>query len=74
MKIKLLSVLALAATMLGACAPTGDDTEYKVTFANYDDSVLFVDTVKAGETATYEGETPTRPADDEYTYTFSQKA
>ena len=71
MKIKLLSVLALAATMLGACAPTGDDTEYKVTFANYDETVLFTDTVKAGETAVYEGETPTRPADDEYTYTFS---
>lgn len=71
MKVKLLSVLALAATMLGACAPTGDDTEYKVTFANYDETVLFTDTVKAGKTAVYEGETPTRPNDSEYTYTFS---
>ena len=44
---------------------------YTVTFANWDETVLFTDTVKAGETAVYEGETPTRPDDSEYTYTFN---
>ncbi len=46
-------------------------TTYTVTFANYDDTVLFVDTVEEGGTAVYEGETPTRPDDSEYTYTFN---
>ena len=44
---------------------------YTVTFANWDETVLFVDTVEQGGTAAYEGETPTRPDDSEYTYTFS---
>lgn len=51
----------------------GGDTPvtYTVTFANWDDEVLFVDTVLEGETAVYEGETPTRPDDSENTYTFN---
>ncbi len=44
---------------------------YTVTFANWDERVLFVDTVEQGATAIYEGETPTRPDDSEYTYTFN---
>ena len=44
---------------------------YTVTFANWDETVLFVDTVEQGGTAVYEGEAPTRPDDSEYTYTFN---
>lgn len=51
----------------------GGDTPvtYTVTFANWDGTVLFVDTVLEGENAIYEGETPTRPDDSENTYTFN---
>lgn len=45
--------------------------EYSVTFRNYDSSVLEVDKVVYGRTAVYKGETPIRPDDDQYTYTFS---
>ena len=52
--------------------PLGETVDtFTVTFVNYDDTVLFVDEVNEGATAVYEGETPTRPDDDEYTYTFS---
>ncbi len=46
-------------------------TLFHVTFLNYDDSLLYEVDVKEGETATYVGETPTKPEDDEYTYEFS---
>lgn len=44
--------------------------EFKVTFTNYDDSVLFTDIVKKGEDAVYEGKTPIRPEDENYRYEF----
>ena len=47
------------------------ETYYHVTFVNYDDSLLYEVDVKEGETATYVGETPTKPEDDEFTYEFS---
>ncbi len=76
MKLKLLAVLAASIGLLTGCdepdpVPPGPEGEFTVTFVNYDETVLGTDTVKAGETAVYEGETPTRPADSEYTYTFS---
>ncbi|MCI2085559.1 MAG: phosphodiester glycosidase family protein [Olsenella sp.] len=44
---------------------------YTVTWKNWDGSVLEKDTyVKAGETAKYDGATPTRAADDNFSYTF----
>lgn len=69
----ILPVLLIA---LSACdnpyvPPTPDPETFEVTFCNYDESVLYVDVVKKGEDALYEGETPTRPDDSEYTYTFS---
>ena len=44
---------------------------YKVTFKNYDGSVLLEVTVKEGEMATYTGETPTKASNEKYSYEFS---
>lgn len=44
---------------------------YKVEWKNYDGAVLETDYVDYGDKATYEGETPTRPTDTQYVYTFS---
>ncbi len=44
---------------------------WKVTFVNYDNSVLFTTNVVVGGTAVYEGATPTKPADANGSYTFS---
>ena len=45
--------------------------EYTVTFKNYDGSILEVDSVTAGSSATFHGSTPVRPSDDNGHYTFS---
>ena len=47
-----------------------DVTYYHVRFVNYDESLLYEVDVKEGEAATYSGETPTKPDDDEFTYEF----
>ena len=44
---------------------------YTVKFLNYDGEVLQSSTVNHGETPVYSGKTPERPADAQYTYTFS---
>lgn len=43
---------------------------HHVTFVNYDDSVLYETDVVEGKAATYKGETPTQPDDDEFKYEF----
>jgi len=45
-------------------------TYYHVTFLNYDETILYETDVLEGHEAIYEGETPTRPEDDEFTYEF----
>ena len=45
--------------------------KYTVTFKNYDGTVLqTVQDVNYGDEVTYEGETPTKPGHDRYTYAF----
>ena len=45
---------------------------YTITWVNYDGTVLEVDkNVKAGELPTYDGNTPVKADDNDYTYTFS---
>lgn len=51
-------------------ASASDGTYFHVTFLNYDDSLLYEVDVLDGESATYEGETPFKPEDDEFTYEF----
>lgn len=43
---------------------------YHVTFLNYDETTLYEVDVLEGNEAIYEGEEPTKPEDDDYTYTF----
>ena len=45
--------------------------EYEISFVNFDGSVLQTSTVTYGETPEYTGKTPTRDADDKYTYEFN---
>jgi hypothetical protein len=45
--------------------------QYTVTFKNHDGSVLQSTSVAYGETPVYAGTAPTKPATDQYTYTFS---
>ena len=44
---------------------------HRITWKNYDDSVITVQDVGDGAVPYYSDETPTKPADDHYTYTFS---
>lgn len=43
---------------------------YHVTFKNYDETILEEKDVLSGEEAVYEGKTPTKEEDDEFTYEF----
>lgn len=48
-----------------------EDVYYHVTFLNDDEeTVLYEVDVKEGEEAVYQGETPTKEEDDEFTYEF----
>ncbi len=49
--------------------PNEADSEYTVTFKNYNGMILSEQKVKEGESATAPAD-PTRPADAQYTYTF----
>ncbi|MDR2828567.1 MAG: leucine-rich repeat protein, partial [Acholeplasmatales bacterium] len=44
---------------------------YLIKFLNYDNTVLQSGLVPYGSVPVYEGETPTRPSDQQYSYTFS---
>lgn len=44
---------------------------YQITWKNWDGSVLATDSVKYDDTPVYSGETPVRPDDNQYSYTFA---
>lgn len=47
-----------------------EETYYHVTFLNYDETLLYEVDVLEGTEAIYQGETPTRPEQDGFTFTF----
>ncbi len=47
-----------------------DIREHTVTWKNYDGTILETDTVLHGNMPSYDGETPTKPADADHSYTF----
>ncbi|MGN0149114.1 MAG: InlB B-repeat-containing protein, partial [Clostridia bacterium] len=48
-----------------------EPTEYLITFVNYDNTELQSGMVSVGTLPVYSGETPTKPNDDKYSYTFT---
>ena len=48
------------------------EVKFHVRFVNYDDTLLYETDVLAGNEAVYVGDEPTRPEDDEFTYTFKE--
>lgn len=61
-------------TMFGDKIPSSSDrymTQYTVTWANEDGTVLATEEYDMGVTPEYKGATPTKADDDKYTYTFS---
>ena len=63
-----LTVTLLASSVFGCVR--NQDTYFKVTFKNYDDTILYQTRVKKGGTAIYDKDTPTRPATFDYYYEF----
>lgn len=62
------SLVEIGDLILGDEAP--ETKTYTITWANYDGTVLETDAVAEGETPVYNGEPPTRVANNNYTYTF----
>ena len=54
----------------GSSSSAQQDVYYTVTFLNYNNALLKEVSVKEGETAVYDGATPTRVEEDGYIYTF----
>lgn len=48
-----------------------DSTIHTVTWKNYDGTVLDKETYYVNDTPSYKGDTPVKPSDDDYNYTFS---
>ena len=50
---------------------TSTVNEYTVKWLNYNGDILDTDSVKYGENPVYSGETPAKPTDEQFTYTFT---
>ena len=73
MRIKKIFALALVVFILGACSHDNKATTYTVTWKNWDGSVLEEDTgLEIGTLPSYDGNTPTRPDSDRYTFYFTR--
>ena len=71
-KISKFITLTLVSCILGSCAPKSKIPTYTVTWKNWDGTVLEVDEdVRRGSYPEYNGETPTRPDEGAYYYSFS---
>lgn len=73
MKKTLLLSFTVCAFLLSGCIDNINlrQEKFKVSFINYDDTTLYVTSVSYGETAVYQGETPTRPSTSNYYYEFN---
>ena len=69
--ILILLVFLLTGCSLGGSSNGGAEESYTIKWKNYDGTTLETDDVKKGVLPTYDGPTPIRPDDDEYTYTWS---
>lgn len=73
---KLIGVVICGILLFSACTTTHTESNnnktnwFEVTFKNYDATVLYYTSVEYGGTAVYQGETPTRPANNSYYYVF----
>lgn len=59
-----------AGSNIGESSSTPKETYYHVIFLNFDESFLYETNVKEGDEAIYVGETPERPEQDGFTFTF----
>ncbi|MDY3762089.1 MAG: InlB B-repeat-containing protein, partial [Candidatus Onthovivens sp.] len=69
--ILILFVFLLNVCSLGGSSNGGAEESYTIKWKNYDGTTLETDDVKKGVLPTYDGPTPKRSDDDEYTYTWS---
>lgn len=67
-KLHLIFALLPIASFLGGCG--NQEVFYNIEWRNYDQTVLDTSVVKAGEIPEYQGVTPIRENDAQYTYTF----
>ena len=71
-RVSLLTTLSIFMSIsLSGCSCSARTSGYTVTFKNYDGTLLSEIKVKKGDSAIYNGPTPTRAETDQYTYTFS---
>ncbi|MDY4182983.1 MAG: InlB B-repeat-containing protein [Candidatus Onthovivens sp.] len=69
--ILILFVFLLTGCSFGGSSSGGAEESYTIKWKNYDGTILETDDVKKGVLPTYDGPTPIRQDDDEYTYTWS---
>ena len=66
----LIFALILSCCAFAGCTTT-ENKSFRISFVNYDETVLYETDVKSGEAVSYNGETPVKPSDDEFYYSFA---